>query len=196
MFVPSAKNKLSETIHHTALPGLFFLPTTKFTDERGYYAELTRLPELDELLERPFVPKQINLARSNTHVVRGIHAENWNKLVTVTQGTCFCAFADFRPDSPTFGQIETIVLDPDSAVHGCLFIPAGIGNSLCVVAGPVDYVYVVDQLYKDRDTSNDTAISLFDPDLSIQWPISKEQMIISKRDQAAVTLQERFARKH
>jgi len=81
-------------------------------------------------------------------------------------------------------------------LHGSLFIPNGIGNSLCAVKGPVDYLYYVDQLYKDRNTNGDKAISLFDPNLNIEWPIKREDMIISERDKNAVTLTELFPKKY
>ena len=68
----------------------------------------------------------------------------------------------------------------------------GLGNSLCVVNGPVDYLYAVDALYRERDTSGDQAISLFDPELAIPWPISREQMIISERDKQSVNLAEKI----
>ncbi len=122
-------------------------------------------------------------------VIRGIHAEDWNKLVTVTNGLCFCALVDLRKDSATFGKHETLALGTtDQALRGSIFISRGIGNSFCVVAGPVDYVYAVDAIWAGRDTSKDVAINLFDPQVNIEWPIPKEQMIISDRDLQSVNL--------
>ena len=57
------------------------------------------------------------------------------------------------------------------------------------------YSYAVDKLYKDRNTDNDIAISLFDPDLGVEWPIDKEQMIISQRDIDTISLREKFPQK-
>ncbi len=175
------------------IPGMFFVPSKKFPDNRGYYSELSRIPELDAFLPQPLLAKQINLARSETNVARGIHAEDWNKLVTVTNGVCFCAFVDFRPDSPTFANAVTIVLGHgETALYGSVYVPSGVGNSLCVLEGPVDYLYVVDRLYKDRDPAGDQAFSLFDPDIAIPWPISTEEMILSDRDRASITLREKY----
>ena len=175
----------------TPFEGMYFLPMNRFEDDRGFYAEIYRLPELNAELSHTFEIKQSNLSFSVTNVIRGFHAENWRKLLSVLSGTAFCAFADFRPDSKTFGQVFTAVVGED-ALSGSFFLPAGIGNSFCVTKGPVNYVYSVDQLYKDRDPSGDVAVSLFDPDLNVKWPISREQMIISDRDSNAVSFVERF----
>lgn len=197
MFSPSEELLVAPGIYKTSLEGLFFIPSQKHEDDRGYYAELTRIPEIDAVRKTPFTVAQVNVARSNTNIARGIHAEQWNKLVTVTNGTAFCAFADIRPESPTFGKVETALLGTGTdALFGSFFIEKGIGNSLCVTEGPVDYIYYVDALYKNRDTSFDRAVSLFDPDLAIAWPISKEEMIISERDTNAVSLRELFPEKY
>jgi len=116
--------------------------------------------------------------------------------VTVTGGVSFSAIADVRPDSKTFGKVETFLLGVgDQVLKGSLFIQAGIANSVCVITSPVDYMYCVDKLYKDRDKAGDQAIFLFDPDLNISWPIPKNQMILSDRDKTAVTLRKKFPQK-
>lgn len=188
-FSPSQENKISETIHKTAIEGLYFIPHKHFPDERGFYSELTRTPEIDALTGEIFIAKQFNQSRSIQNVIRGIHAEDWNKLVTVTNGLCFCALVDLRKNSPTFGKHETLAIGTaQGALKGSLYISRGIGNSFCVVQGPVDYVYAVDSLWSERDKSKDVAINLFDPELNIEWPIPKEQMIISDRDTNSILL--------
>ena len=190
-FTPTAKNKISETVHKTAIEGLFFIPHKHFPDDRGFYSELARTPEIDALTGTTFVTQQLNQSRSNQNVIRGIHAENWNKLVTVTNGACFCALVDIRKDSPTYGKHETLLLGTtEDVLKGSIFISSGIGNSFCVVNGPADYVYAVDEIWAQRDTSGDTAINLFDPDINIQWPIAKGDMIISERDLHSVNLKD------
>lgn len=197
MYSPSPELEIAHGIYKTLLEGLYFIASTKHIDTRGYYSELVRIPELEQVRGVPFTVAQVNIARSYAKVARGIHAENWNKLVTVTQGTAFCAFADIRPQSSTFKQVETVLLGHgENALHGSFFIEKGIGNSLCVIEGPVDYLYYVDELYKERDTSFDQAVSLFDPELAIQWPLTQAEMIISDRDTKAISLAELVRVKH
>ena len=81
-FKPTEDNKISETIYKTAIDGLYYIPHKYFPDDRGFYSELARTPEIDALTGQTFVAQQFNQSRSNVNVIRGIHAEDWNKLVT------------------------------------------------------------------------------------------------------------------
>jgi len=190
-FQPTPENKVSETIHKTSIDGLFYIPHKYFPDDRGFYSELARTPEIDELTGQTFTAKQFNQSRSNQNVARGIHAENWNKLITITNGSCFCALVDLRKNSPTFGKSQTFQLGTNlNDLKGSIYVTSGIGNSFCVVNGPVDYIYAVDAIWADRDKSGDQSINMFDPDINIQWPISKDEMIISQRDLECVNLKD------
>jgi dTDP-4-dehydrorhamnose 3,5-epimerase len=192
-FIPSAENQLPSGIHQTAINGLWYIPHQVNSDHRGFYAEVARIPEIETELGETFIIKQINLSHSAAHVIRGFHAESWHKLLTVVQGECFCAWVDIRPESPTFKEVVTMTVgNAQPALFGSVFVSSGIANSFCVTRGPVDYMYGVNSLYKDRDKSGDVAISLFDPELAVPWPLAREQMVVSDRDLAAVTWQERF----
>lgn len=195
-YQPEKNKQIAEGIFSTEINELFYVQHATFPDERGFFSELAKIPDLEKILGFIFETKQINQSRSEKNVVRGIHAEDWNKLITVTSGYCFSAVVDVRPESSTFGKKELFLLGSgENALDGSLFIPSRCGNSICVLDGPVDYLYVVDQLYTERDTSHDVAISLFDKDLAIPWPIPREEMIISQRDLESVTLHERFPEK-
>lgn len=192
-FSPSSDNQLAPRIFQTKLPGLLYLAHQQYEDNRGFYAEIALLPDLQEIIDQPFQIAQINEASSHQHVTRGLHAENWNKLVTITSGTAYCVLVDLRFDLPSFGQAEYILLGKTSpANNGSLYIPAGIANSYCVLQAPLDYVYCVDQLYANRDHSGDVAISIFDPDLNLIWPIDAKQMVRSNRDINAIALKDKF----
>lgn len=195
-FKPSPQNLIAGRIHSTSISGLYYLAHNQYTDHRGYYTELALIPELEEIIKTKFSIKQVNQAHSLQNVARGLHAENWNKLATIASGTVFCALVDVRPSSETFGQIEYIVLGcGENALNGSIFISAGIANSYCVVDGPVDYFYAVDKLYEERDQSGDVALSMFDPDLNIVWPLTPDQMIQSDRDKNAIAIRTKFPSK-
>lgn len=196
MFAPNSDNQVAARIYQTKLTGLLFIEHVPAYDDRGFFVQLTTLTDLATVLGSPFVPVQINQAHSETNVARGFHAEGWNKLITVMSGEAFCALADVRPDSPTFGQVESFLLGHGkNALIGSLYIPDGIANSVCVVTGPVEYLYLVDRLYAERDPAGDVAISMFDPDLNVEWPVAREAMIMSQRDKESVSLRDRFPEK-
>lgn len=189
-------NEIAKGIYSTQINNLLYIQHSTHKDSRGFFSEVARFPELEAVIGQPFTVKQINHARSEKNVIRGIHAENWNKYISITSGVIFAAIADVRPTSSTFGKVETFILGHgDSALDGSLYLPATIGNSMCVLEGPVDYIYFVDRLYSERDTTGDVAISLFDSDLNIQWPISREEMVISERDMKAIPLRGKFPEK-
>lgn len=194
-FQPSSENQVDEYLYQTPIDGLIYIEHKRFDDDRGFYAELSRVPELEQLTGISFCVQQFNLSRSKQHVARGFHAENWNKLLSVVQGECFCAWVDIRPESNTFGQVVTMTVGPETSHFGSVFVQAGIANSFCVLSQELDYLYSVDALYAERDASQDVAISLFDPDLGVEWPIDQSNMIISERDVLAVSLREKFPEK-
>jgi dTDP-4-dehydrorhamnose 3,5-epimerase len=196
LFQPMKDLEVDEGVFRTEINGLWYLERKSFSDERGFFSETAYTYKIDKLIGKPFIVKQINHSRSLEKVVRGMHSEAWKKLITVTNGVAFCALADIRPNSATFGQVVSFLLGfSDQALPGSLFVEEQIANSFCVVKGPVDYVYCVDRLYSERDPKGDVAISLFDPDLKIEWPIQQQEMILSERDRNSVSLRQRFPEK-
>lgn len=190
-YQPTKDLEIKDGVFKTKINGLYYLAFNYFPDNRGFFSEIGYTYKIETIIGTPFKIAQLNHSRSLDNVVRGLHAEGWNKLTTVTNGTAFSALADVRPDSTTFAKVETFLFG-EAGLKGSLFIAQGIANSVCVIKGPVDYLYCVDKLYQDRDPADDQAISLFDPDLNINWPIPRDQMIISDRDKQAVTLRQKF----
>lgn len=190
---PTPGLDLGNGIYKTKIDGLYYIEHQVHEDARGFYTELSRIPEINSVIGFNFIVQQVNQAHSVTNVLRGFHAEGWNKLITITAGKAVSVLVDLRPTSRTFLKQQRFSLGFGAdALSGSLFISSGIANSVCVVEGPVDYLYCVDRLYKDRDESGDKAISLFDPDLAVRWPIPKNKMIISERDSQAISLREMF----
>lgn len=193
-YQPTKDLEIKDGVFKTKINGLYYLAFNYFPDNRGFFSEVGYTYKIETIIGTPFKIAQLNHSRSLENVIRGLHAEGWNKLTTVTNGIAFSALADVRPDSTTFAKVETFLFG-EEGLKGSLFIAQGIANSVCVIKGPVDYLYCVDKLYQDRDPADDQAISLFDPDLNINWPIPKDQMIISDRDKQAVTLRQKFPEK-
>lgn len=173
----------------TSIPGLLILDRPINKDERGFFREIFRMDELEKLGGVKFEGVQMNHSHSETGVLRGIHAERWNKIVYPLNGEVFVAIVDIREDLPTFAKVETFVIN-DKTRFG-LFIPIGLANSLCVTSqSAVDYIYLVDAYYDGSDTR---AIVWDDPDLAIDWPI--KDPILSERDQNNPRLRDLFPEK-
>lgn len=182
-------NKVKEFIKTTTIPGLLILERPTFKDDRGFFREIFHKDELESILNIKFEGVQLNHSRSNPGVLRGLHAENWNKIISPVNGEAFLAIVDIRPNSLTFGKYETFIVNDDNRIS--LFIPKGLANSICVIGDePVDYFYLVDAYYDGSDTR---AIAWNDPDLNIPWPT--QEPVISQRDQDNPNLREMFPEK-
>ena len=194
-YTPRKDLEIAENIWKTKIDGLYYLKYKKFIDDRGFFSQILEPERIKAAGINPnFQIKQINLSVSRSKIARGIHTEGWNKLITVIQGHAFCALADVRNDSPTYKNVEyfDFIADPNNEWGESLYISKKIGNSVCAVEGPMNYLYGVDMLYHERNKADDLAVSIFDPDLNIQWPFAKEEMIISQRDIDSITLKELY----
>lgn len=183
----SKAEKFAEhAIKTTSIDGLLIIERPIFKDERGFFKEIFRIDVLEEQIGKKFNFKQANHTYSKPGVIRGLHAEGWNKIIAPINGKVFIAIVDIRPESKTFGKIETLTVDEKNPK--ALFIPKGLANSFCVLGSkPVHYIYLVDAYYDGSDT---TAIAWDDPDLNIEWPI--KDPIISERDRNNLTMREKF----
>ena len=176
-------------IKTTQIPGLLILERPIFRDERGFFRELFHKDELEKIIGMKFDGIQMNHSHSLPGVIRGIHAEEWNKIIYPVSGEVFIAIVDIRPDSLTFGKVETFSVNDENRIG--FFIPNGLANSLCVIGEKaVDYIYLVDAYWNGSDTR---AIAWDDPDLNIDWPIKNP--IISQRDKNNPKLRELFPEK-
>jgi dTDP-glucose 4,6-dehydratase len=179
-------SKYQEFIKETSIPGLLLINMPTYSDERGFFREAARINALEKVTGKKFNLKQWNHSKSKPRTLRGLHAENWNKIIYPITGKSFSAIADIRPDSPTFGKVEIFTFSEDKPK--ALFIPKGLANSFCVLGSKnVHYLYIVDKYYDGSDVK---AIVWNDPDLNIKWPIKKP--IISQRDKENPTLREMF----
>ncbi len=177
---------MDEFITKTSIEGLLVLKRPQHADERGYFQEIFHLDEVEKVSGIEFKVVQMNHAYSMPKVLRGIHAENWNKIICPVSGEVFIAIVDIRPDSQTFGKYEKFIINDENRI--ALFISRGLANSYCVTSKTsVDYIYLVDSYYDGSDTR---AIAFDDPDVAIDWPI--KDPIISNRDRNNPKLRDLF----
>src|SRR5881397_958284 len=112
------------TVRRSLLDGLLIIERPTVEDGRAFFRESFRMNELEEARGQPTGFVQENHSRSRRGALRGLHAENWEKLVYVPRGEVFTAIADIRPTSPTFGRVESFVLGDSNRVK--LFLPRGV----------------------------------------------------------------------
>jgi dTDP-4-dehydrorhamnose 3,5-epimerase len=175
-----------QKIKNTSIDGLFIIERPLFGDERGFFREVVRIDALNKELNLNFSSKQWNHSMSKKGVIRGIHAEGWNKIIYPLTGKVFMALADIRPESKTFSKVETFVSDENNRF--ALFVTNGIANSFCNFGeDDANYLYLVDNYYDGFDKK---AVAWDDPDLNIKWPV--ENPILSERDKNNPKLRDLF----
>jgi dTDP-4-dehydrorhamnose 3,5-epimerase len=169
----------------TKIEGLFEVKHAIHEDERGDFC-VTWSHGLEDLGLPPHTTQQVNRAKNVRGATRGIHGEPWDKYVSPIFGTFFAAIVDLRPDSPTFGEHESFELDETNAIY----VPNGCGNSYQALTDGV-YSYYVGGLWSpDLDF---TVVDCYDPELAIDWPIPRDEAIMSERDKfGAATLKSAF----
>jgi dTDP-4-dehydrorhamnose 3,5-epimerase len=177
------------TVETTAIEGLLIIRWDTHGDDRGFFRQTYQRAELAEALGREPVFAQGNHSRSAPGVIRGFHAEPWDKLVYVVRGTAMAAIADIRPQSSTFGQVVTHHLGDAPGERCRLFISEGLANSFCTYGEQtVDYLYDVSDVW--RPDIDKPAIAWNDPDLAVTWPIDEPSL--SDADAKNATLRELF----
>lgn len=177
-------------VDKTRIDGLLVVQWTTFEDERGFFRQTYQIREIEEALGREVVLRQGNHSRSVPGVLRGFHAEPWDKLVYVVRGQAMAAIADIRPDSPTFGEVETFRLgEPPTGERVRLFVAEGLANSFCTYGdGVVDYLYDVSDYW--RAGLEKPSVAWNDPDLAVDWPVPAP--VLSEADLANPTLRQLF----
>jgi len=173
----------------TTLPGLHILEPVAHGDERGFFCETYRREWDSELgIGAAELFLQDNHSRSSRGVVRGMHfhiGEGVAKLVRCGRGRILDVAVDLRRGSPTYGQWEGVELD-DEAMRA-LYIPVGFAHGFCVLSDLADVMYKQTAYY---DPAVERGIAWDDPDVGIQWPLPREELIVSERDTQAPALAE------
>ena len=160
----------------TAIPGLFVIDLVLHGDSRGWFKENYQREKMEALGLPHFEIVQNNFSfNQDMGVTRGLHAEPWDKFISVANGQIFGAWVDLRKGS-SFGQTLTFDITPDKAV----FVPRGVANGYQTLEENITYTYLVNAHWSPNALY--ASVNLFDPALGITWPIPQGEAIISDKD--------------
>lgn len=165
-------------VRPTPIPGFFEIDLTVHGDNRGWFKENYQKEKMEALGLPQFEVVQNNFSyNEEVGATRGLHAEPWEKFISVANGKVFGAWVDLRAGE-SFGQVYTTEITPDKAV----FVPRGVANGYQTLEPNVTYTYLVNAHWSPE--TKYTFVNLFDPALGINWPIAKEQAVFSDKDSA------------
>jgi len=138
-------------------------------DLRGDFVRMADLAWMaDQGLPLPIA--QINGSRSLfAGTLRGLHAQRPPaaeiKLVRCVRGAVFDVWVDLRPDSPSFGAWDGVVLDAEARLQA--YVPAGCAHGYLTLQDGAEVSYTVSAPYAP---DLGLALAFDDPAVGIDWP--------------------------
>ena len=172
----------------TKLQGCYIIEPKIILDERGYFMESFNEKTFQNGVGQAVHFVQDNQSFSSKGVLRGLHYQTGEyaqaKLVRVLQGEVLDVAVDIRPDSPTFGQYEAVILSGENQRQ--FFVPRGFAHGFLVLSETATFFYKCDNFYNKE---SEGGIIYNDENININWQFSLEDLIISEKDKVQPTLE-------
>ncbi len=170
----------------TKIHGVKIIQPKVFGDARGFFLETFEKKRYQEILDIDLDFVQDNHSRSSYGVLRGLHFQKVNpqgKLVRVVRGEVFDVVVDIRPDSPTFGTWEGVILSEENKTQ--FWIPPGLAHGFVVLSDTADFEYKCTDYYNPAEEG---CLLWNDPAVGIEWPIANP--LLSEKDKLGKLLKE------
>ncbi|MEX2976131.1 dTDP-4-dehydrorhamnose 3,5-epimerase [Serratia fonticola] len=170
----------------TKVHGVKIIQPKVFGDARGFFLETFEKKRYQEMLDIDLDFVQDNHSRSSYGVLRGLHFQKVNpqgKLVRVVRGEVFDVVVDIRPDSPTFGTWEGVILSEENKTQ--FWIPPGLAHGFVVLSDTADFEYKCTDYYNPAEEG---CLLWNDPAVGIEWPIANP--LLSDKDKLGKLLKE------
>jgi dTDP-4-dehydrorhamnose 3,5-epimerase len=170
----------------TGFDDLFIIEPKIIEDDRGYFMESYHYVALkNQGIDIQFI--QDNQSQSRKGVLRGLHFQNapyaQTKLIRTLSGVILDVALDLRKEKSTFGKSFTMELSAQNKKQ--LLVPKGFAHGFLVLSDEAEILYKCDEMYHPEAEGG---IIWSDKDLKIDWGVSLDQVILSKRDQQHPTL--------
>jgi dTDP-4-dehydrorhamnose 3,5-epimerase len=173
-------------IIETGIEGLVEIRPKVFGDSRGHFFESYRQDFIEKALgDVKFV--QDNQSFSEKGVLRGLHYQKGamvqGKLVRVVKGKVLDVAVDLRPNSSTFGQYASVILDTEK--HNMLYVPAGFAHGFYTLENAI-FLYKCTNYYHKE---SEGGLLWNDEQLKINWQLDGEPLV-SEKDKTLPTFAE------
>jgi dTDP-4-dehydrorhamnose 3,5-epimerase len=164
------------------LPGLRKFVPRRFSDPRGYFSETWSDRHFrGEIAEATFVQDNQSVS-AHKGTLRGLHFQKppfaQGKLIRVVRGSILDVAVDIRKGSPTYKRHMAIKLDASEGAQ--LWVPPGFLHGFCTLEDETEVFYKVTSYYSP---THDAGVLWSDPDLGIHWPVDRDSVILSAKDE-------------
>jgi dTDP-4-dehydrorhamnose 3,5-epimerase len=172
----------------TKLEACYIIEPKIIRDERGYFMESFNEKTFQNGVGQEVHFVQDNQSYSSKGVLRGLHYQTGDhaqaKLVRVLQGEVLDVAVDIRPDSPTYGQYESVVLSGENQRQ--FFVPRGFAHGFLVLSDTATFFYKCDNFYNKE---SEGGLIYNDKTVNIDWNFPTEELIISEKDRVQPNLE-------
>tara|TARA_B100001287_G_C22419462_1_gene406196 strand:+ start:102 stop:644 length:543 start_codon:yes stop_codon:yes gene_type:complete len=167
-------------IINSPLHDCYLLKGQVIEDNRGHFLETYNYDLLKGKIDlNNFI--QENESYSRKKVIRGMHYQkepySQQKIIRVLSGKIWDIVVDLRPNSPSYLNSYGVELSQENGKQ--LYVPSGFAHGFAVTS---DYARVIYKVSEPYMPDFERGFSPFDPKLSLKWPFSKEDSILSSKD--------------
>jgi dTDP-4-dehydrorhamnose 3,5-epimerase len=131
----------------------------------------------------------VNTSVSRRGTLRGLHYSvapgGQAKYVTCTAGSVLDVVVDLRTGSPSFGAVDSVVLD--AATRSSVYLPEGMGHAFLALSDDATVTYLCSTPYAPE---HELTVSPLDPELGLSWPSDLAPYLLSPRDAGAPSFAE------
>ncbi len=169
-----------------AVPGAWVFTPRQFPDDRGVFLEAFKGPAFAETVGHELTVAQVNVSVSKAGTVRGVHFADvppgQAKYVFCPRGALLDVAIDIRVGSPTFGAVDSVVLDDRQ--RKAIYLAEGLGHAFFALQDDTTATYLCSTPY---NPGAEHGITPVDPELALPWPTDIAPLL-SPKDTAAPTL--------
>lgn len=174
---PAYENSM--IFHKIKLEGAFIIEPEFKNDERGYFARIFCLDELEKAgLEFDMAQASISFNKKKG-TIRGMHFQKEpkaeNKLVQCLRGAVYDVAVDVRLGSLTYGQWHGEELNDKN--KKMFFVPKGFAHGFQTLTNNAEVQYFISEFYSPECASG---ARWDDPKFGITWPLPSS--VISEKD--------------
>jgi dTDP-4-dehydrorhamnose 3,5-epimerase len=145
--------------------GVTLKPLTRQLDERGYVMEILRC---DDALFIRF--GQVYISTCNPGVIKAWHAHaKQTDHLCVIKGTAKIGLYDGRPDSPTSGQTDTVILS--ELEPALLQIPPMVWHGQMALGSEPSYLLNIPTEPYNPENPDELRKDPFDPTIPYEWHV-------------------------
>lgn len=168
-------------VHSLEIPDVKIIKPKKIGDERGYFTELFTKKFFEENLGSIDFLQDNQSLSVEKGIVRGLHYQSppfaQDKLVRCLSGAILDVAVDIRKDSEFYGK--HIVKEISAENFEQILVPKGFAHGFVTLEENTIINYKVSNYYSFE---NDHGLYWADPDLGIEWNVSIDEAIVSKKD--------------